>query len=48
MFNLKFIYLIATICGLLALAGCGQSGPLYLPPDSSLNSPATDLAGQNK
>ena len=31
---IRLILLIAAICG-FALAGCGQSGPLYLPGDPS-------------
>ena len=31
----RLISLLAAIIGLFFLAGCGQSGPLYLPGDPS-------------
>lgn len=35
MFNLKFKSWIAMIIGLLLLVGCGQTGPLYLPTQTT-------------
>ena len=36
----------ATLAALLTLAGCGQSGPLYLPGDpSQVESPASEIPG---
>ena len=31
----RLTILLAAIVGLILLAGCGQSGPLYLPDDPS-------------
>lgn len=39
---MRLLLVTITIC--IGLAGCGQSGPLYIPQDEPVAAPAADLA----
>jgi len=44
---MKKSLVVLTVLSALALAGCGQTGPLYMPKDSSTNSDAQATAQSN-